>query len=138
MDLRGLLEDLDLSDRLAYDRDRNILFLNFEGLRVRRPEDIETIRAAVAEKAAQIGRRVAAIVNYDAFHIDEDVAQQYAAMVRYLEESHYTKVSRYTTSAFMRIKLGEHLRRTVRPHIFENRADAHAFHEKHVTQENVV
>ena len=49
MDLTEILEDLDLSDRLAYDRDRNILFLNFEGLRVRRPEDIETIRAAVAE-----------------------------------------------------------------------------------------
>jgi propionate CoA-transferase len=138
MDLRGLLEDLDLSDRLAYDRDRNILFLNFEGLRVRRPEDIETIRAAVAKKAAQIGRRMAAIVNYDAFHLDEDVAQQYAAMVRDLEESHYTKVSRYTTSAFMRIKLGQHLRRTVRPHIFENRADAQAFHEKTNTRENVV
>ena len=138
MDLRGLLEDLDLSDRLAYDRDRNILFLNFEGLRVHSPEDIETIRAAVADKAAQIGRRVAAIVNYDAFHLDDDVAQQYAAMVRDLEESHYTKVSRYTTSAFMRIKLGQHLRRTVRPHIFENRADAQAFHEKTITQGNVV
>jgi len=64
MDLRGLLEDLDLSDRLAYDRDRNILFLNFEGLRVRRPEDIETIRAAGGGKRLlKIGRRVAAIVN---------------------------------------------------------------------------
>jgi propionate CoA-transferase len=61
MGLTEILEDLDLSDRLAYDRDRNILFLNFEGLRVRSPEDIETIRAAVADKAAQIGRRVAAL-----------------------------------------------------------------------------
>jgi propionate CoA-transferase len=42
----------------------------------------------------------------------------------------YTKVSRYTTSAFMRIKLGQHLRRAVRPHIFENRGDAQAFHGK--------
>jgi propionate CoA-transferase len=92
----------------------------------------------VAEKAAQIGKRMAAIVNYDAFHLDEDVAQQYAAMVRDLEENHYTKVSRYTTSAFMRIKLGQQLRRTVRPHIFENQADAQAFHEKTITQENVV
>ena len=40
----------------------------------------------------------------------------------------YTKVSRYTTSAFMRIKLGQ----------FENRGDAQAFHGKTITQENVV
>jgi hypothetical protein len=39
----------------------------------------------------------------------------------------YTKVSRYTTSAFMRIKLGQ----------FENRGDAQAFHGKTITQENV-
>jgi len=38
----------------------------------------------------------------------------------------------------MRIKLGRHLRRTVRPHIFEIEADAQAFHGKPVTQENVV
>ena len=38
---------------------------------------------------------------------------------RDLEGRHYTKVSRYTTTAFVRIKLGpQHLRRTVRPHIF--------------------
>jgi propionate CoA-transferase len=122
-------EDLDLVDRLAYDRDRNILFLNFEGLRVRRVVDIEAIRATVADKVAQIGRRVSAMVNYDAFHLDEEVAGQCSNGARDLEERYYTKVSRYTTSDFMRIKLGQHLRRSVRPHIFENRADAQAFHE---------
>ena len=50
----------------------------------------------------------------------------------------YTKVSRHTTSAFMRIKLGQHLRRAVRPHFFKNRGDAQAFHGKTITQENVV
>jgi propionate CoA-transferase len=38
-------------------------------------------------------------------------------------------VSRYTTSAFMRVKLGQALTRTVRPHIFESRSDAQAFHD---------
>jgi hypothetical protein len=38
------------------------------------------------------------IVNYDAFKLDEDVANAYAEMVRSLEGSFYTRVSRYTTS----------------------------------------
>ena len=41
MGLRERMLDLDLTDRLAYDPERNILFLNFEGLHVRRPEDVD-------------------------------------------------------------------------------------------------
>ncbi len=50
-------------------------------------------------------------------------------MVRSLEEAFYTRVSRYTTSAFMRVKLGQVLTRTVRLHIFESKSEAQAFHE---------
>ena len=40
----------------------------------------------------------------------------------------YAAASRYTTNAFMRIKLGEDLaRRRVAPHIFESAAEAHEF-----------
>ena len=46
------------------------------------------------------------VVNYDAFRLDPDVADAYADMVRSLEDAFYTRVSRYTTSAFMRVKLG--------------------------------
>jgi acyl CoA:acetate/3-ketoacid CoA transferase alpha subunit len=53
----------------------------------------------------------------------------YAEMVRSLEEAFYTRVARHTTSAFMRAKLGHILTRTVRPHIFESKAEAQAFHE---------
>ncbi|HZH09841.1 MAG TPA: acyl CoA:acetate/3-ketoacid CoA transferase [Microvirga sp.] len=130
MDVRRSLLDLDLTDRLAYDADRNILFLNFEGLHVRRREDIAKIRDTVMARCRQIGRRVAVVVNYDAFQIADDIADDYAAMVGKLEEDYYTSVSRYSTSAFMRIKLGQVLTRTVRPHIFESKAEAQAFHEQ--------
>ncbi|MBA2350354.1 MAG: hypothetical protein H0V78_00760 [Burkholderiales bacterium] len=44
-------------------------------------------------------------------------------MVRYLSERYYTHVSRYTTSAFMRLKLGEALEnRGLSAHIYENPA----------------
>jgi len=44
--------------------------------------------------------------------------------------SAYTSSSRYTTSAFLRLKLGEALaKRRVAPHIFETREEAQAFIE---------
>jgi propionate CoA-transferase len=128
--LRSRLIDLDLTDRLAFDADRNILFLNFEGLHVRSSKDVDAIREAVTLKVKEIGRRVAVVVNYDSFRLDDDVASEYAEMVRDMENAHYTRVSRYTTSAFMRVKLGRELTRTVRPHIFESKAEAQAFHSK--------
>jgi propionate CoA-transferase len=130
LDLRGRLLDLNLSDRLAFDTDRNILFLNFEGLHVRSSRDVAAIRETVTQKVVEIGKRVAVVVNYDSFRLDDEVSREYADMVRDMEDAHYTRVSRYTTSAFMRVKLGRELTRTVRPHIFESKAEAQAFHSR--------
>ena len=48
-------------------------------------------------------------------------------MVHGLEQTRYTHVTRYTTSAFMRMKLGEALSgRAVAPHIYETREEAEA------------
>jgi propionate CoA-transferase len=129
MDLRASLLDLHLPDRIAYDAERNLLFLNFERMHVRDLEDVRAIRAAVEERCQGIGRRVGVVVNYDGFRLDEDVADAYAAMVREVADAHYTKVSRYTTSAFLRHKLSNVLTRVVAPHIFETPAEARAFHE---------
>ena len=129
MGLRDRLLNLDLTDRLAYDPERNILFLNFEGLPVRRPEDVTAIRDAVASLCQHIGRRVAIVVNYDAFRLDPEVATPTPRWSAPKRIAFYTRVSRYTTSAFMRVKLGQVLTRTVRPHIFESKSEAQAFHE---------
>ena len=41
---------------------------------------------------------------------------------------HYIKVTRYSTSAFMRAKLGEELsKRNLAPHVYETAAEAQAF-----------
>ena len=107
------------------------LFLNFEGVHIRQAPDIEAIRAAVIKLCTEIGRRVAVVVNYDAFRAGPGPRGRLCRHgPRSLEQQYYTQVSRYTTSAFMRVKLGEALTRTVCPHIFENRSDAQAFHDK--------
>ncbi len=125
MNLERTLVDLALEQRIAHDAERSILFLNFEGMHVNTLQDVERVRAAVEQRCDAIGRRVAAVVNYDGCRIAEPVLDAWAAMVRHLEDSRYTRVTRYTTSAFMRVKLGEALtRRAVAPHIFETRAEA--------------
>jgi hypothetical protein len=41
---------------------------------------------------------------------------------------YYASASRYTTSAFMRLRLGSGLsERNLKPQVFETRAEAHAF-----------
>lgn len=128
MQLEEDLLGIGMAQRISVDAERNILFLNLEGLHVRTRDDVDRVRRAVEERCQSLGRKVALVVNYDGFFIDAAVADTYAAMVRYMEANYYTTATRYTTSAFMRLKLGEALaRRRVAPHIFETAEEAHAF-----------
>jgi propionate CoA-transferase len=126
--LEETLLGIGMAARVSYDAERNILFLNLEGFHVRNRDDVDRVRRAVEEQCQAIGKKVALIVNYDNFLIDAAVSDTYAAMVRYMETNYYTTASRYTTSAFLRLKLGEALaRRRVAPHIFETAEEAKAF-----------
>jgi propionate CoA-transferase len=119
----------DLPSRISYEAGRNILFLNFEGLRIRNQSDIVTVQHAVERICKRIGQRVNVVVNYDSFRIDESMLDAYAQMIRYMEKTYYERVTRYSTSAFMRAKLGEELsKRDVAPHVFETAAEAETFH----------
>ena len=120
MGLDRTLFDLDLERRISFDRDRDTLFLNFEGMRVRTAKDVDDIKEAVEGVCRGIGHRVPVVVNYDHFRIDPELVDAYAAMVRHMEEHCYTEVARYTGSAFLRLKLGDALERAgVKPHLFE-------------------
>jgi propionate CoA-transferase len=131
-DAMGLERDFigfrDLPSRIGYDAQRNILFLNFEGLRVQSESDVAAVQDAVETRCQRIGRLVNVVVNYDSFRIDDSVLDTYAKMIRHLENTCYTTVTRYSTSAFMRAKLGEELeKRNVAPHVFETAEEAQAF-----------
>ena len=126
MGLRTELLRLDIPERIALDAESGRLFINFEKMRVRTPEDIARIRSRVEEICAPLGHRVDVIVNYDGFRLDEDVAPDYAAMVAGLEDRYYRKVTRYSGSAFLRMKLGETLSSGA-SHLFETREQAQSF-----------
>jgi propionate CoA-transferase len=128
MGLDHMLLGRNLADRIVYDAERNTLFINFEGFDVKTVEDVDLVRREVERSCRAIGKPVALIANYDGFYLDPVVSDTYFSMIAYLEQRYYSSASRYTTSAFMRLKLGEGLtERHVAPHIFETHDDAQKF-----------
>jgi propionate CoA-transferase len=128
MGLEQMLLGLSLADRISYDQDRNTLFINFEGFQVRNTADVDLVRREVEGRCKAIGRKVALVVNYDGFYLDPTVSDAYFSMITYMQNRYYLSASRYTTSAFMRLKLGAGLaERNLAPHVFETWAEAQAF-----------
>lgn len=130
MDIRVDLLHLDLPDRIALSEDGR-LFINFENLRVRGAEDVAKIKARVEEVCTSLDTRVDVIANYDRFRIDEDIEDAYVACVKDLEDRYYGTVTRYTHSAFLRMKLGDAFARDRAPHVFETADEAKAFLSRH-------
>jgi propionate CoA-transferase len=125
MNLRPRLLEMPLEQRLSYDAGQNVFFVNFEGLSVRSSADIDRILAAVESRLAPIGRKVAAIVNYDRFSIAPELIDDYTAMVKGIMDRHYRDVTRYTSSTFLRARLAESFgRRVDDPQIFGSRDEA--------------
>jgi propionate CoA-transferase len=127
-DPMGLKDDmlaLSLEERLTYDPKENLFFVNFEGFAVKTLQDVEDIRAAVERIVAPLPQKVYTIVNYDHFTITPDVLDAYTEVVKNLVDRYYSGVTRYTTSTFLRMKLGDALqKRDVAPHIYESREEA--------------
>ena len=109
---RGLKDDLltiPLEARFAYDAERNIFFLNMEGMSLTSADDIEAIGTAVGTRLVAIGKKVQMVVNYDNFYVDPALTDDYISGVRWLAERYYASATRYTTSSFMRLKLTRQL-----------------------------
>ncbi|MBR0849676.1 acyl CoA:acetate/3-ketoacid CoA transferase [Bradyrhizobium diazoefficiens] len=127
MGLRERLLRMPIEQRLTYHPKDNLFFVNFEGHSIRSRDDVEQVRRAVEGKLAPLGHKVYAIVNYDNFEIFPDIVDEYTSMVGGLVDRFYSGVTRYTTSSFLRAKLGEALkRRAMAPHIFETAEEASA------------
>jgi propionate CoA-transferase len=127
MGLRDSMLSLPLEQRLSYDADQNVFFINFERLAVRSLEDIERIRHAIEARLAPLEKKVFGIVNYESFTIAPELTDAFGEMVQRLVAHFYHGVTRYTTSSFLRLKLGEALqRRQVAPHIYESAEEARA------------
>jgi len=135
----GLREDMlsiSLEDRLWYDPKENLFFVNFEGYSVKSQKDIRNIAAMVGSILKPLGQKVYTIVNYDHFTILPDLVDEYTDMVKQLVDQYYQAVTRYTTSTFLRMKIGDALqKRNLSPHIYESREEAkRVIHQLHNNQ----
>ncbi len=129
--LVGLKEELlgiTLEHRIIYDGENNILFANLAGYAVKSAEDIDAVKTAIENLLAPLGKKVYAVGNYDQFTIDPDLIVAWSEMQQYLADRYFARVSRFTTSAFLRLKLGKALEeRGVAPHIYESPEEAMRF-----------
>jgi len=125
MGLRDRMLAIPLDRRFAFAPEQDIFFINFERLDIRTPQDIANVRAEVEKNLTPLKRKVYAIVNYDGFTIVPELVDAWSRMVEQLVARHYRRVTRYTTSNFLRMKLGDALQeRGVAPHIYESAQEA--------------
>ena len=125
MNIRADMLSMPMAERLSYDAGKNLFFGNFAGLAVRSAADIDQIVAAVEQALAPIGHKVNAIVNYDRFSILPELVDAYIAAVKGIMDKHYHGVTRYTSSTFLRMKLGEAMtKQQIEPQIFESADEA--------------
>ena len=127
----GLVADLlsvPLEARFAFDAERGIFFINMEGMSLRTAGEIQSGEAQGSKGLAGFGKKVRVAVNYDNFYLETSLADAYVSSVRALADRYYESVTRYTTSAFMRLKLGNQLSaRGLPPYIYESREESLAW-----------
>ncbi|HTO47333.1 MAG TPA: acyl CoA:acetate/3-ketoacid CoA transferase, partial [Burkholderiales bacterium] len=128
MGLEDTLLLTDFAERLSYDAERNTVFLNLEGHSIRTRDDVDRMHNVLDVYYRPLPAGFSVVVDYDNFRLDDRLAERYFGMIRGLAERYGYTVTRYTTSAFLRTKLGEGLsRRGMAPHVFETRAEAQNF-----------
>lgn len=127
-DLMGLGQDLlefPFDSRFSYDEERNILFVNYSKFRMKTIEMVQRGRENVHTIVEPLHHKVYGVINYDGFELDPEVEVAYLNSVKEIGEKYFHSVTRFTTSAFIRTKLGEQFeRRGVSPHLFESEEEA--------------
>jgi propionate CoA-transferase len=114
--------------RFYFDADQEVFFADFSGCVIRHPADVEQIRVSLLRQLEPLGRKVPAIVNYENFTVLPGAWDAYVDMARQVAQAHYSSVSRHTTRAFLRAKLGKAFhQRGIAPHIFGSEHDARKF-----------
>ena len=120
MALDNILLQSELEERISYDPSRNLLFLNLEGHSIQTRKDVETIQYTLEEKIQSYGHKVGLVANYNGCEMHPLIKEIYSAFIDYMDRNYFSSNVQYTTSAFMRLKLGDSLEeRKVNPHVFE-------------------
>ncbi|MEL7428819.1 MAG: acyl CoA:acetate/3-ketoacid CoA transferase [Pseudomonadota bacterium] len=125
MKLRKQMLEIPMGERLVYDEDTNIVFANFSGLDISTKEELDQVEQDANTFFLGLGRKVNTVTNYDGISIAPRLQTRFMNLLGQLEYDYFLTSTRYTTSAFMRQKLGQEFKnRSIPPHIFESREEA--------------
>ncbi len=128
MRLKQSMLSMNWDDRLHYIEAEDTVFANISGLSIETIEDLDVMREKLNAFFTGIGHKVDVISNYDGVTIAPRLSSRFADMLSELETKYYHTATRYTTSAFLRQKMGQDLKsRKISPHIFETREEAAAY-----------
>jgi len=118
---------LRLDERLSLDIDENILYCNFEGLRLDTRKQVDALAECLEVAFLSAGRRVQVVVNYDNFELAPALVEPFFAMVRKNADLYSVSTTRYSTNAFFRRQLGRQFAEAKLNHaLYENFTSARA------------
>ena len=125
MKLRKQMLEIPFAERLVFDEDTNIVFANLSGLDISTKEELENASNELNVFFHGLGQRVNTVTNYDGISIAPRLQSKFMTLLAQLEYDYFKTSTQYTTSAFMRQKLGQEFKnRSIPPHIFESREEA--------------
>ena len=125
MGIKDDLLNIPMEDRFKYQAEDNIFFINLENYYMKTSDEIQEMKQLVGSILEPLDRKVHTVANYDNFNVSPHLVDEYVEMVKYAAQ-YYESVTRYTTSTFLRMKLGDELqKRGVSPHIYESKEEAH-------------
>ncbi len=91
-----------MRERFVLDAERNILFINFAGLRIESHAQVEEMEQYVREAYQRQGRRIYAVVDYEGTEIAPDLIDDYGERIKKLHDLHGLATMRYSSSGFTR------------------------------------
>lgn len=122
---KNLPENLSFEERFNFDPQTNRFYVNFQNYSIKDTYEINKIEFIVATKLSHLEKRVAAIVNYENFTINEELLIPYSRMVNRLMEHFYSDVSRYTSSEDLKEDLEKGFKgANISPNIFQTSSEA--------------
>ena len=105
----GLSESspMSLDDRVSYDAENNVVYVNFEGMSIETEGDADKLADYLDRYFSRLGRKVHVVVNYDNFDLGPAARDTFFAMVKHNEDDYFLSSTRYSTDAFFRHQLGQ-------------------------------
>ncbi len=98
---------MSLDDRVSYDAQNNVVYVNFEGMSLETEEEAEALADYLDRYFSRLGRKVHVVVNYDNYNLGPAARDTFFAMVKHNEDNYFLSSTRYSTDAFFRHQLGE-------------------------------